>query len=142
MENPRLIFVTPTIWPATARCWRSPPAGGPIEWQLYLESLPRPLSPDVCAALDAQFHLTGCKNYDVLATWLERCVQAGYEPVLPRVEQVLGEVGRMKYLRPLYKALADRPDTRSLALDYFHRFKDGYHPIAEAAVERVLNPTL
>jgi hypothetical protein len=110
----------------------------PIEWQLYIESLPRPLDLQMCQELDSRFHLSESHNYDVLAPWLERCIEAGYQPALRRVEHVLAEVGRMKYLRPLYRALAQRSDSRQLAVEYFERFERGYHPIARGTVERVL----
>jgi leukotriene-A4 hydrolase len=115
-----------------ARSW------SPIEWQLYLETLPPTLDSAACAELDARFQLTGSPNYDVLVTWLTRCIPAGYAPALDRTEQVLGEVGRMKYLRPLYQALAERPDTRQHAVQLFERFAAGYHPIAQGTVTRVL----
>jgi hypothetical protein len=109
-----------------------------VEWQLYLESLPRPLPLALCAEIDGRFELTDSKNYDVAVTWLERGVEAGYEPAITRAGQVVAEVGRMKYLRPLYGALAARAETASLALDLFRGLRDRYHPIAQATVERVL----
>jgi aminopeptidase N len=123
---------------------RQPPSDlaqswNPIEWQLYVESLPKTLDRGQCEQLDAQFQLTTSTNFDILAAWLTRCIEAGYGPALARTEQVLGEVGRMKYLRPLYKALAEQPDTRHLATRYFDRFAPGYHPIAQEAVKRVLH---
>ena len=70
--------------------------------------------------------------------WLTLAARSGYQPVLPAVEEVLGEVGRMKYLRPLYLALATRPETKELARRTFERNKAGYHPIARQVVESLL----
>jgi leukotriene-A4 hydrolase len=81
------------------------------EWQLVLELVPRPAEPATCRALDDAFHLTASTNYDVLVTWLTLALDAGDRAVLDRVEQVLGAVGRMKYLRPLYAGLVRDPDT-------------------------------
>ena len=110
----------------------------PAEWQLYLQSLPRPLDHSHCEALDERFKLTRSDNYEVLCAWLELAAVSNYGPALPRVEDVLGRVGRMKYLRPLYVALARNEATRSLASSCFSRFRDGYHPIAQQVVEGVL----
>ena len=110
----------------------------PIEWALYLESVPRPASHETCHALDAAYSLTASSNFDVLVPWLTLALKSAYSPVLPRVQQVLGEVGRMKYLRPLYTALAADPRTRATAVATFERNAPSYHPIARQMVEGVL----
>ncbi|CAN5303035.1 M1 family metallopeptidase [soil metagenome] len=111
------------------------------EWALYLENLPRPpavaLPEATLRALDAQFHLTESGNYDVLVPWLTLALKSGYLAVLPRVERVVAEVGRMKYLRPLYTALAAEPATRDRGNALFDELRAGYHPIARQMVEGV-----
>ncbi len=112
-----------------------------IEWALYLERLPRPpatpLPESMLRALDARFHLTESGNYDVLVPWLTLALKSGYLAVLPRVERVVAEVGRMKYLRPLYSALAADPATRDRGNALFDELRAGYHPIARQMVEGV-----
>ncbi len=110
----------------------------PTEWSLYLESLPRPQSAPVCEELDRRFDLTNRRNPEVLVAWLELAAESGFAPALPRTEQVLGQVGRMKYLKPLYSALAAAPATRPLARRCFEQFKASYHPIGRSAVEGIL----
>ena len=83
--------------------------------------------------------LTTSNNSEVLVGWLSLSASAGYPPAIPRIEEVLGRVGRMKYLRPLYEALAQTPQTRARARACFNRFKAGYHPIARQVVEGVLS---
>jgi len=109
-----------------------------IEWQLYLESVPRPAPEGHCLALDERFGLTRSTNYEVLVAWLVLALQSGHHAVLPRAEEVLGAVGRMKFLRPLYVALARDPRTRPVAERAFERSRAGYHPIARELVERLL----
>lgn len=111
------------------------------EWQLYLESLPRPASVEHCRALDERFALTQGTNYEILVVWLTLALISGYHEVLPRVTQVLAEVGRMKFLRPLYTALAVNPDTRSLAVESYAKLASSYHPISRQVVDRVLRET-
>ncbi len=115
-----------------------PSAWTPTEWQLYLESVPKPASPELCKELEQRFHLTASTNYEVLVSWLLLAVRSGHHDVLPRVEQVLGEVGRMKYLRPLYQALAADPRTKDIAHRVFATNRASYHPIAQQVVEGVL----
>jgi aminopeptidase N len=108
------------------------------EWQLFLDSIPAPAADSSLADLDARFELTESKNFDVLERWLVLGIRSGYAPALARVQEVLGEIGRMKYLRPLYAALADRPDTRSLAQQLFEQYASRYHPIARQVVGGIL----
>ncbi|MSP61338.1 MAG: M1 family peptidase [Myxococcales bacterium] len=117
---------------ATARAWT------PTEWQLFLESLARPSPQETCRALDQRFQLTASGNHEVLVAWLVVAAESGYAPALPRIEEVLASVGRMKYLKPLYTALAKAPSTRDLARRCFARCRDGYHPIAQQVIEAVL----
>jgi len=111
----------------------------PIEWALYLENVPRPAPEATCRALDEQYRLTASGNYDVLVPWLTLGLKSGYAPVLPRVEEVLGSVGRMKYLRPLYSALAADARTQETAKEIFARVGASYHPIARQMVESILS---
>ncbi|HEY5922259.1 MAG TPA: M1 family metallopeptidase [Kofleriaceae bacterium] len=109
-----------------------------IEWALYLESVPRPAPEATCRTLDEQFQLTASKNYDVLVPWLTLALKSGYTAVVPRVQQVLGHVGRMKYLRPLYTALAANPATRDVATATYAQHAASYHPIARQMVDGLL----
>jgi hypothetical protein len=118
--------------PEQVRAWTA------TEWQLYLDALPHPAPLELCGQLDAQYHLTRAANYEVLVAWLVLAAQSNYEPALPRVEDVLRRVGRMKYLRPLYLALARNPRTREFARECFERSHDGYHPIARQVIEGIL----
>ncbi len=108
------------------------------EWTLFLESIAAPASEATCRALHADFALTASRNYDVLVAWLSLALRSGFLDVMPRVEEVLGSVGRMKYLRPLYTALAVEPMTRERAVSQFAKHREAYHPIARQMVERVL----
>lgn len=110
----------------------------PIEWALYIESLPRPAPEATCRTLDDQYQLTASTNHDVLVPWLRLALESGYMAVIPRVEQVLASVGRMKYLRPLYTALAKNAQTRAVAAASFARNRASYHPIAQQMVETIL----
>jgi aminopeptidase N len=116
----------------TVRSWTS------VEWQLFLEALPRPAPLALVEALDARHQLTARDNYEILVTWLEVALAAHHAPAIARTEEVLSRVGRMKYLRPLYRALASRESTRARAESTFAHCRAGYHPIAQRVMESVL----
>ena len=113
----------------------------PLEWRLYLDHMPRPTPAGACAELDARFALGRSENAEILSGWLELALESGYAPALPRALAFLGEVGRMKYLKPLYKALLAAPGTRSAAREAYARYRDGYHPIARHVIESLFGAT-
>ncbi len=108
------------------------------ELLLYLQHLPRPLDEFSCRWLDAQFTLTQQGNYEILVEWLTIAGASDYEPVFPRIREVLTSVGRMKYLRPLYGALGGHPRTRALAREVFREAASGYHTLSRRVVESVM----
>jgi leukotriene-A4 hydrolase len=110
----------------------------PWEWQVYLNHLPRPSPPELITALEERFRLTEAANPEVLVAWLNLAVRSGHAPAVRRTETLLGEVGRMKYLKPLYAALIAGPGTRSLAEACARRYRKRYHVIAAAGVDALL----
>jgi leukotriene-A4 hydrolase len=117
----------------------TPPAGdswSPLAWELWLETLPRPVPRALLDALHPR--LDGARNYELLVAWLSLAAEAGYEPALPRIEHTLKSVGRMKYLRALYHALAAKDATRTFARRVFTEAAPGYHPIARMVMDRVI----
>jgi hypothetical protein len=119
---------------------RPDPAHGwsPSELLVYLQNLPRRLSLEDCAWLDRTLDLTARGNFEILAEWLCLAAASGYEPAFGRIREVLGRVGRMKYLRPLYGALVRNETTRRLAREIFAQAAPGYHPVARRMVEGII----
>lgn len=113
-------------------------AWSPSEMLVYLQRLPRALSATDCAWLDEAYGLTRRGNYEILVEWLTIAAGSDYEPVFPRVREVLTRVGRMKYLRPLYGALGRHPRTRDLARSIFAEASPGYHALSRRVVESVI----
>lgn len=115
-----------------AKAWK------PNEWVLYLEATEHPAPAALISDLDQHFHLTKSTNYEVLVSWLQLAVRSNHAPALQRTEEVLGAVGRMKYLKPLYRSLLHAQDTAVLARRCFERYRDRYHPIAQQVIEGLL----
>ncbi len=99
---------------------------GPTEWQIYLSRLPRPF--DGVAELERRFRLLGRGNFEIRAAFIELALDSGLAGAEDAAERMLAEVGRMKYLRPLYGALARRDAARARAA--FAKLRGQYHPIA------------
>ncbi|MBL8530745.1 MAG: M1 family metallopeptidase [Hyphomonadaceae bacterium] len=116
--------------------WRT---WGAQEQQRYLESMPRALSAERLAALQAAYALNETGNAEVLFDWLELALRNGYEPAAAAAERFLTSMGRAKFVRPLYQALWDQgPWGRALAQRIYARARPLYHPIVQAQVDRIV----
>lgn len=111
------------------------------QWRHFLIGLEDELDADAMSAMDEAFALTEEQNHEILFLWLMRSIEARYEPGIERLEDFLLEVGRNKFVRPLYAALAEREWGRQWALDVYERARAGYHPLTRQAAERALGLT-
>jgi leukotriene-A4 hydrolase len=107
------------------------------EWQIYIDGLAPAQPQEFLKDLDRRFGLTNSTNFDVLEKWLTLAIRSGFEPAFGRADEVLGSMGRMKYLRPLYRALNERDPNYANAL--FQRNAAQYHPIARQVIEGLLH---
>lgn len=108
------------------------------ELLVYLQQVPRPLSVKECEWLDGEFALTGRGNYEILVEWLTIAAGSDYEPAFERLRAVLVEVGRMKYVRPLFLAMGGQPRTRGLAREIYELAAPGYHELTRRTAEEVM----
>ena len=104
----------------------------------FLTGLPADVSVERLGELDAAFGFTRAQNAEIIARWLQESIKRGYTPAYQRLESFLTSVGRRKFLEPLYKALAATPEGKGLALAIYAKARPGYHPIAQATVDRIL----
>ena len=118
--------------PAAMAAW------DPKELLIFLQHLPRELSTQDCAWLDEQLQLTSRGNHEILVEWLSIAAASDYEPAFPKLREVLGRVGRMKYLRPLYAALGRHPRTQALGREVFASAAPGYHSLSRRVAEGVM----
>jgi len=110
---------------------------GTHEWLEFLESLP-PLKSAQMAALDQTFHLTKSGNSEILDEWLRMAIVADYAPAYPRLQEFLLEVGRQKFIRPLYTALMKTPAGQQRARAIYTKARAGYHPIAQTSMDKIV----
>jgi leukotriene-A4 hydrolase len=111
----------------------------PAETLVYLQNLPREIDLAGCAWLDGALALSGRGNHEILVEWLTVAAGSDYEPVFPRLREVLTHVGRMKYLRPLYVAMGRHPRTRALAREVFAAAAPRYHSLSRRVAASVID---
>jgi aminopeptidase N len=107
------------------------------EWLEFLQALPE-LKDSQVAALDRAFHLTQTGNSEILDQWLQIAIKADYAPAYPREESFLMEVGRQKFIKPLYTELMKTPAGQERAKAIYAKARGRYHPIAQTAVDKIV----
>ena len=75
-------------------------------------------------------------NAEVVARYFMVALKAKDDSVYKPTAKLLSNVGRMKFVRPLYKLLSAAD--RSLAVETFEKNRDFYHPICRGQVEKDL----
>ena len=103
------------------------------EWLHFLRGLPLQLEASRMQELDSTYQLTGSGNDEILDQWLLMAIRNRYEPAYPRLEQFLIEVGRRKFVKPLYEAM----DAKQAAAIY-EKARPGYHPITQATIDAII----
>lgn len=97
-----------------------------------------PLSVDTVRAMDRLYGFAETKNAEILCRYCELAVAAEDESILPIVLQFCTSQGRMKFVRPLYRALFASNMGRQAAQETFLRHADFYHPICSKMIAQDL----
>lgn len=125
LRNPRYDFLS---WPS-------------LNQQLFLQELldvcersPLPLS--TLAKLDSLYRLTGKRNSEERFKWCMICLKCGRAEILRDAADFAVSQGRMKFVRPLYRALLTTsiPGGRELGIGTFAANREIYHPICRKMV--------
>jgi aminopeptidase N len=127
---PQTRFVDPEAWAG----WTT------AERLRLLDKLPRELSHQALGDLDAHLGLSATGNNEILFAWLELALANRYEPAVPVAERFLGEVGRRKFVLPLFEVLMAEGDWgQPIARRIHAAHRGGYHAVTQGSVDRVVN---
>ena len=104
----------------------------------FLKSIPSSVNVAKLDELNSTFNISSTGNNEVLFAWLEQAVLKGHEASHNRLETFLINVGRRKFLTPLYKALLDTDQT-NMALSIYKKARPNYHSVATGTMDELLN---
>jgi hypothetical protein len=108
------------------------------EWMEFIRSLPKKMDPEKMAIADAYMNFSRWGNSEVMTEWYILSIRSGYKPAFLPMEEFITQVGRRKYLLPIYGALNETPENRLLALSIFDIAKINYHFVSKSSVESLL----
>lgn len=94
----------------------------------------QPLKLETLKAMKQQYGMESTKNSEILFRFCRLAIAAEDEDIIPVVVRFITTQGRMKFTRPLYKALYKSKMGKELAVETFLKHKDSYHPICSKMV--------
>lgn len=97
-----------------------------------------PLPAAAAERLAATYRLNASQNVELTKRFYLIALRGGDQKIVPAVVELLGKVGRMKFVRDLYRALAQVD--RDAAVRCFKANRDFYHPICRGMLEKDLFP--
>ncbi|KAJ4363180.1 Leucyl aminopeptidase yscIV [Neocucurbitaria cava] len=101
-----------------------------------LQSFAEKFSAEHVHQLGATYGYTTTQNIEVLSRYLSIGLMAKAPETYQPSADLLGRIGRMKFVRPMFKKL--NAADRDLAVKTFEKNKDFYHPICRQMVEKDL----
>jgi len=109
-----------------------------LHWVHFIQALPAKLTTTQMADLNNNFELTSTNNSEIAFAWYKQAITLGYTDAFPAIEKFLTNVGRIKFVKPLYKTLAVETNNRDFALKVYNAAKKGYHPLTISEIDEIL----
>ncbi len=109
------------------------------EWLHFLRRLPGKVDKAKLEDLDAAFKLTDSGNSEIAAEWLSRAVPSAYEKAYPALEKFLVNVGRRKFLVPLYKSMLTTEEGKKMAKEVYQKARPNYHSVSYNTLDKMIN---
>jgi leukotriene A-4 hydrolase/aminopeptidase len=108
------------------------------EWLHFIRMLPEQMTPQQMAELDKAFDFTNSGNSEVLAAWFLHAIRNNYTTADQALETFLINVGRRKFLVPIYKALYASPEGKKKALAIYAKARPNYHAVSTVTLDELL----
>ena len=108
------------------------------EWLHFMRKMPKPLTQEQMKQLDDAFRFTQSGNSEIANLWFVMAVAADYQPAYPAMEQFLSQVGRRKFLTPLYNEMVNT-GKQEMAKTIYNKYRMNYHPLAQMTLDKLVN---
>lgn len=107
------------------------------EWLHFMRKLPKPLPADKMNTLDKAFHFTKSGNSEIADLWYTMAIASDYKAAYPAMEKFLSQVGRRKFLEPLYEEMMNT-GKQEMAKTIYEKYRMNYHPLAQGTLDKLV----
>lgn len=108
------------------------------EWLHFIRHIPGDATSDNLAMLDSEFGFSDCGNSEIMAEWYVLSIKMGYSKINAPMRDFLVNVGRRKFLQPIYTELAKSDEGLTLAKDIYKEARPNYHSISYLTIDEIL----
>lgn len=104
----------------------------------FINKLPDNLDNSLMTAIDKEFSFTASKNAEIQCVWYVLVLKTKYNVAYPAISEFLVNVGRRKFLMPLYKEMLKTPEGKKMAQDIYKNARPNYHSVAYNSLDPLL----
>ncbi|MBD3637501.1 MAG: M1 family metallopeptidase [Crocinitomicaceae bacterium] len=108
------------------------------EWLHFIRHIPEAATADDLKMLDDEFNFSNRGNSEIMAEWYVISIEKGYHGIDPYMEKFLINVGRRKFLEPIYSALAETDEGLDMARNIYAKARPNYHSISYLTIDEIL----
>ena len=101
-----------------------------------VQNFSQPLTPELVEKMGETYGYGTSQNVELVSRYYQIGLRARCERIYKPAAQLLGTVGRMKFVRPLFREF--RKADKKLAVETFEKNRLFYHPICRGMVEKDL----
>jgi leukotriene-A4 hydrolase len=109
------------------------------EWIRFIRRIPDKVDADLMEKLDDYYGFSSWGNSEIMAEWYLSSIQKGYHGMEPDMRTFLVNVGRRKFLEPIYTELAKTPEGFEMANEIYVDARPNYHSITYNTIDEILN---
>lgn len=108
------------------------------QWLHFLRNMPDSITLTQMATLDKAFGFTATGNSEIAAEWFVLAIHHGYDAANPAIEKFLVDVGRRKFLSPIYQALVSADPSMERARMIYEKARPNYHSVSTHTLDALL----
>jgi len=108
------------------------------EWMRFIRQIPDNTPVEKMKMLDDAFNFSNRGNAEIMSEWYIKSIKTGYKGINEPMEEFLIEVGRRKFLAPIYRELAKTPENLALARKIYAKARPNYHAISFNTIDEIL----
>jgi leukotriene-A4 hydrolase len=108
------------------------------EWLRFIRGLPKEIDLKQMAAIDKAFGFSKSGNSEILGAWFEPVIRQKYTVAYPALETFLIHVGRRKFVKPLFKLMAETPEGMEMAKKIYAKARPNYHSVTASTIDEIL----
>ncbi len=109
-----------------------------FEWIRFVRALPEKISVEKMRDLDSTFNFSKTGNNEILFEWLQHVIASNYEPAYSALENFLVQVGRRKFVKPLYQELVKTSNGKVMAKNIYSKARGNYHSVTRNTIDEIV----